>query len=226
MEGAEAFTGRARDYAGARPGYPDAAIAYVRGLAPPDAVFADIGAGTGKFTEPLARYGHTVYAVEPNADMRGQLIITLSPYANARIYAGTAEDTGLPGRCADVVVSAQALPRFDIALYRAECQRIGRPGFILATLYNYERGAEKNGRYDEPVNALYRNPIFREFDNPVFFTRETWRKYFASMSGVPLKSDAGYEAYARDLDERFNRESVNGILRYDLVTKVYSERME
>ena len=226
MEGVEALTGRARDYAEARPGYPDAAVEYIRGLAPPDAAFADIGAGTGKFTAPLARYGHTVYAVEPNADMRVQLAVTLSPYANAKIRAGSAEATGLPGRCADIIVSAQALPRFDIGLYRAECGRIGRPGFILVTLFNYERVLEKNGRYDEPLNALYRNPTVREFDNPAFFTRETWHKYFASMEGVPLKSEAGYEAYARELDERFGRGAVSGVLRHDLVTRVYSEKME
>ncbi|MDR0294063.1 MAG: hypothetical protein LBH95_07930 [Oscillospiraceae bacterium] len=44
------FTGKAQAYASARPGYPDKAMAYIRSLCPPGAVFADIGAGTGKFT--------------------------------------------------------------------------------------------------------------------------------------------------------------------------------
>ena len=47
----EAFTGRAQAYMKARPSYPDEAMEYIYGLAPMGAVFADIGAGTGKFTK-------------------------------------------------------------------------------------------------------------------------------------------------------------------------------
>ena len=72
------FTGKAQAYAYARPGYPNDAVDYIKTLAPAGAVFADIGAGTGKFTELLARQGHIIYAVEPNADMREQLAVTLA----------------------------------------------------------------------------------------------------------------------------------------------------
>jgi len=45
----EMFTGKAEVYAKARPGYPNAAIDYIVGLVPSDAVFADVSAGSGKY---------------------------------------------------------------------------------------------------------------------------------------------------------------------------------
>lgn len=80
----ENFTGKAEAYAID----PKSAIEYICSLVPQDAVLADIGAGTGKFTVTLAERGYSVYAVEPNADMRRQLAITLAPYTNVSIMEG------------------------------------------------------------------------------------------------------------------------------------------
>ena len=91
----EVFTGKARAYANARPSYPDDAIRYIHEIIPKGAVIAEIGAGTGKFTELLARYGYEIYAVEPNEDMRKQLAVTLALLPNAKIISGTAEATTL-----------------------------------------------------------------------------------------------------------------------------------
>jgi 16S rRNA A1518/A1519 N6-dimethyltransferase RsmA/KsgA/DIM1 with predicted DNA glycosylase/AP lyase activity len=105
----EGFTGKAKAYAAARPGYPDEAINYICSLVPANAVFADIGAGTGKFTELIAQCGFEIYAVEPNADMREQLVVTLAQFPNAEIIIGTAEKSTLPDRSVDVITCAQAL---------------------------------------------------------------------------------------------------------------------
>ena len=43
--------------------------------------------------------------------------------------------------------------------------------------------------------------------------------------GVPLKGEAGYEAWTAELNERFDRDSVDGVLRENLMTYVYSERL-
>ena len=220
----EAFTGRAEAYTQARPGYPDEAMKYIHDLAPLDAVFADIGAGTGKFTELLARCGNEIFAVEPNADMRKQLAITLASFPNTKIVDGTAEATTLPNNSIDVITCAQTLNRVDIEAFQVECRRIGKSNPIVVTLFNDDPG-EDNPRYKKSTGAFYKNPVVREFPNPVFFTREKWLLYFASMEGVPLESDASYESYTAELNNRFDRDSVDGILRFDLVTKVYSERI-
>ena len=223
----EQFTGRAQAYVKARPGYPDEAIEYIYNLSPQGAVFADIGAGTGKFTELLARYGNEIFAVEPNADMREQLVITLAPFPNTKIFDGTGEATNLPDKSVDVIISAQALSKFDGEVFRIECLRIGKTDPIVISLWNGEQGDERLGNYEKPLKALYKNPTVRYFPNTVYFTRDKWLLYHASMAGVPMtESDAHYKEYTAKLNATFDRESVDGILRHDLITKVYSERLE
>lgn len=56
------------------------------------------GDGTGKLTKELAKRGYTIYAVEPNEDMRIQLAITLEAYTNAKILESPAENTTLPDK--------------------------------------------------------------------------------------------------------------------------------
>ena len=218
-----AFTGRAEAYANARPGYPDEAMEYIRTLVPPNAVFADIGVGTGILTALIARCGYEIFAVEPNADMLEQLKITLAPFAKTKIVDGAAEATNLPNNCIDVITNAQALRRFDIDMFRAECLRIGKPNLIVVTIFN--GGAEADTNYEKAAGALYRNPDVRKFPNPLYFTRDKWHLYYASMEDVPLKGDAGYEAWTVELNEKFDRDSVDGVLREEKMTYVYSERI-
>ena len=46
------------------------------------------------------------------------------------------------------------------------------------------------------------------------------------MAGVPMtESDVHYKEYTAELNATFDRESVDGVLRHDLITKVYSERL-
>ncbi|MCL1793923.1 MAG: methyltransferase domain-containing protein [Oscillospiraceae bacterium] len=222
----EAFTGRAEAYVKARPGYSDEAMDYIRKLAPPGAVFADIGAGTGIFTALLARYGCEIFAVEPNADMREQLIVTLAPFPKVKIVDGTAEVTTLADHRVDVIANAQALNRFDLDKFKIECLRIGKLAPLVISVYNANEKTGKNSpRYKKSTEAFYKNPAVREFPNPLFFTRDKWLLYYLSMEGVPQKGDAGYGAYTAELNETFDRDAINGVLRLNQVTVVYSERI-
>jgi len=133
------FTGLARDYARFRPGYAPqvatAILAYVgRDLASIDA--ADIGAGTGIWTSMLAACGlHSVVAVEPNDDMRGQGI-EFSRGKNIIWYKGSAEATGLPAGSADLVSMASSLHWADFDKACDEFHRILRPAGAFAALWN------------------------------------------------------------------------------------------
>ena len=83
----EVFSGRAENYAAARSGYPRELFAWLMESArlAPGAVAADVGAGTGKFTESLLDCGLAVHAVDPNAQMLEQ--------AMARLLAHTRTST-------------------------------------------------------------------------------------------------------------------------------------
>ncbi|MCL2665461.1 MAG: class I SAM-dependent methyltransferase [Defluviitaleaceae bacterium] len=223
----EAFTGRAKAYVNARPGYSDEAVEYICSFAPAWAVFADIGAGTGKFTDLIARYGYEIFAVEPNADMREQLIVTLAQYPKVKIVDGTAEATSLADHSVDVITNAQALNRFDLDKFKMECLRIGKPNPLVISVYNADEKTGINSpRYKKSTGAFYKTPDVREFLNPLFFTRDKWLLYHLSMSGVPLKGDAGHDAYTAELNETFDRDNADGILQLNQVTVVYSERID
>ncbi|MDR1329769.1 MAG: class I SAM-dependent methyltransferase [Oscillospiraceae bacterium] len=221
----EIFTGKAEAYASARPGYPEDAIDYICSLAAPDAVFIDVGAGTGKFTLPLAERGYSVFAVEPNADMREKLSETLSARPNAKIINGSAEATTLPGACADIITCAQALHWLDPDAFRAECRRIGKPGGLVVAVYNVSPGGNSGSHSEQATAAFFTDPATREFPNPISYTRESWLQYMTSHSHDPRPSDPVYAAHIAEANAVFDRESVNGLLRRDVVTKVYSERI-
>lgn len=132
------FDGRAQDYAAGRPGYPDALMdaLYARLAPPQDCVFADIGAGTGKFSSLLLARGSTVYAVEPNADMRLEAQRALGSQARFHCVPGSAENTLLPDAIAHCITAVQAFHWFDAQAFRRECQRIARPGAPTALIWN------------------------------------------------------------------------------------------
>ncbi|MCL1845717.1 MAG: class I SAM-dependent methyltransferase [Defluviitaleaceae bacterium] len=225
----ELFTGKAEAYAAARPSYPAATVQYVLGLAPPRAIFADIGAGTGKFTELLARHGASqgaeIFAVEPNADMVAQLAVTCASLPNVNIVAAPAEATTLPDSSVDVIIAAQAMHWFDPDAFLAECRRIGKPGAVLVAVYNVTPGGTSPGYSKSSDEIFFKNPTLREFPNPIFYTREKWLAYMTSHSNDPLPSDPEYDAHIAEVNEQFEREAVDGLLCREVVTKIYHEKI-
>lgn len=222
----ENFTGKAEAYAKGRPGYPKAAIEAIFSLAPSGTVFADIGAGTGKFTVKLAEHGYSVFAVEPNADMRRQLAITLAPFQNVKIMDGISEATTLPDHSVDIITVAHALHWFNLKAFRSECRRVVRPGGLVIVIYNHEPGREMTDSYKQTVDEFFTNPTTWEFPNRMEYTRDNWLAYIASQDDSPLPTDPGYDAHIAAINAVFDRDSVDGLLHLDRVTKIYSERIE
>ncbi|WP_335975579.1 MULTISPECIES: class I SAM-dependent methyltransferase [Streptomycetaceae] len=122
-------------YERSRPSYPLAALADLADALPLERgrTVVDLGAGTGKFTRLLALTGAEVLAVEPVAEMRERLAELLPGVA---VSAGTAEDTGLRGGCADAVVAAQSWHWFEADRALAEVERLLRPGGALVLVWN------------------------------------------------------------------------------------------
>jgi SAM-dependent methyltransferase len=103
-------------YVGARPG-----------------LVVDLGSGTGLSTRWAAGWAAEVIGVEPNADMR-ERAAAVTTTGNVRYVDGWSSATGLPDRCADVVLAVQALHWMDPTATFAEVARLLRPGGVFAAL--------------------------------------------------------------------------------------------
>lgn len=137
------FVGEGGAYDSVRPAYPDEAVAALidaarrgRGANAPgrDGPLraADIGAGTGKMSELLARAGLLVDAVEPSEAMRAQA----SSVEGVTWHEGVAEGTGLSNGTYDIVVFAQSWHWMDPERAGLEAARILAPGGVLAIVWN------------------------------------------------------------------------------------------
>src|SRR6202167_5557871 len=133
------FTGLAGDYAKCRPGYAPQVATAILGLLGRDTArvdAADVGAGTGIWTRILATRGlHSVVAVEPNDDMRGQGIET-SRETGVAWRKGSAEATGLPDGSVNLVTMASSFHWADFDKACDEFHRILRPHGIFVALWN------------------------------------------------------------------------------------------
>lgn len=222
----ENFTGKAEYYAKGRPGYPKEAIEKIFQLVPSEAVFADIGAGTGKLTIKIAEHGYSVFAVEPNTDMRKQLDITLKPFEKSNIIDGTAESTTLLDNSVDIITIAHALHWFNIDEFKIECRRILKPGGLIIVIYNHLPDGDGNDIYKQTVDKFFTNSTMWEFANPITYTLENWIDYIASQDNNPLPGESGYEEHIAEIISGFQSNSSDGLLQCDRVTRIYSGRIE
>ena len=128
------FSDRVSDYTRYRPGYPVESIDWIYDNVPlsSNSTIADIGSGTGIFTEALVSKACSVVAVEPNEAMRLESDRRLSTYPNYTSIDGTAEHTKLDSNSIDLVTAAQAFHWFDLEKTKIEFERIlGVNGKVL-----------------------------------------------------------------------------------------------
>ena len=127
------FSDRVENYVRYRPGYPTEVIDLLRsqcGLRP-EHVVADIASGTGFFTRLLLENGNSVFAVEPNAEMRETGEHVLEGYDRLVSVAGTAEETTLSSNSVDFVTAAQAAHWFDLGTHARGISTHPAPGRLV-----------------------------------------------------------------------------------------------
>jgi SAM-dependent methyltransferase len=145
----ERFSSRVENYVKYRPSYPPEVMELLQnecGLAP-SSIVADIGSGTGILTKLLLATGATVFAIEPNRQMRSAAEGLLNGHTNFRSVNGTAEATTLPNASIDLIVAGQAFHWFDPQAARQEFSRISKPLQRVALLWN-ERPLEATAFLD------------------------------------------------------------------------------
>ncbi len=244
------FSDRAGYYVKSRPGYPSQIVPWLAetcGLIPAWAV-ADIGSGTGIFTRLLLDHGNTVYAVEPNAEMRAAAEGLLSGRPGFISVAGTAEATTLAYRSVQMAVSAQAFHWFDRRKARVEFERILCPGGPVALIWNrrvaetpFQRAYEDLLKefsteyqfvgYDNispaDLNDFFSPGEFRtaEFDNFQDLDFEGLRGRLMSASYIPPESAPSYPPMIEKLTEIFRDTNDRGLVRLQYQTQVFLGRL-
>lgn len=240
------FLGRAENYDRYRPSYPDALYDYLRDRVPLESgdYVADVAAGTGIFTEKLARWGQPVYVVEPNEHMMAMAKHRLADQPNCSFFDGVAEATGLPARSAGLILAAQSFHWFDPISTKAEFLRIGKEGAYVGIVWNKRRTDSPFGSgYEEILRRYGRNypdvshstigkaeidaffapsiPEYSAFPHTDCITYETARGRLASYSFMPEPSSSAFADVEAALQKLFDANQMGGIVSLTYDTRLY-----
>ena len=200
------------------------------------------------FTRLLLDHGNSVYAVEPNAEMREMGAQLLAGYSKLISVAGTAEKTTLDSASVDLVTAAQAAHWFDLRRTRAEFTRILKPGGWRVLIWNerlidttpflrdYEQVLLTYGTDYKEVRHERTTAIIHEFFEPapcqerVFSVRQQFdyegtAGRLLSSSYAPLAGHPSYEPMMRELERIFGAHAEDGMVEFEYRTRVYYGRL-
>ena len=240
------FSDRVENYIRYRPGYPPQVVETLRrecGLTATH-VIADVASGTGIWTKMLLENGNSVYAVEPNADMREAAERLLAGFPRFTSLNGKAEATSLADASVDFVTAAQAAHWFDREQARREFSRILKPSGWLVLLWNeretdstpflreYEQllltyGTDyqeiRHERTTDAVNEFYDPAPYQErvFAMRQEFDYEGMEGRLLSSSYAPGPGHPKHEPMLRELRRIFDEHAESGRVAFDYKTRVY-----
>ncbi len=247
----ENFTGKADGYAKYRPTYPNSVYEYILndcGL-PKKPIFADVGAGTGKFSLPLIKAGHTVYCVEPNSDMKQLLDENTKDFRNCINVSATAENTTLADNSVDCITVAQAFHWFDRQAFKTECKRILKAEGKIFLVWNSRVEdelltalGEINKKYCPKfkgfIGGIHKNDtsqfddFFAEpcslvcFDNDLYYeSADAFVGRCLSSSSALTENDKAYDEYVRELKKLYAKFENRGRVNMRNRVEVYSGKV-
>lgn len=244
MNNTAKFNGKGDIYAKARPKYAIELFDYIKNTLqiPKGSVFADIGSGTGIFSEQLLGSGYRVYAVEPNADMRKKAEKKLAGYRDFVSVDGTDSNSAILDQSADCITAAQAFHWFDAEGFKKECRRILKPDGKVIIVYNTRdesagcnralanlhrrycpdfQGFSK-GMNDEKCRAFFENrcDVFRA-DNSQAYDRQGYIDRILSSSYSLREGDDGFAEYIAEINRLFDAFSSDSKMIVPMHTVAY-----
>ena len=245
------FSDRVDRYIKYRPGYPDEIYAYLQTEAglKPGAEIADLGSGTGLLSKLFLANRHTVYGIEPNADMRAAGEKFLKGEEKFISLNGQAEKIPLSKQSVDFVIAGQAFHWFDPHKSKIEVKRILRPGGQVALIWNSWEGKlspflegyeELLINFGTDYNKVNRNTNsensildffgssqtrYAEFSNVQHFDFDGLQGRLLSSSYAPLEDHPNYRAMIDKLLSLYEHHVQDGKVRFDYRTTVYHAEM-
>jgi ubiquinone/menaquinone biosynthesis C-methylase UbiE len=240
------FSDRVENYVRYRPGYPAEVLDLLRvecGLRPSHVV-ADVASGTGLFTRLLLENGNSVFAVEPNAEMREMGVHELESYDQLVSIAGTAEETTLGSASVDFVTAAQAAHWFALPRARAEFARILKPGGWCMLIWNERRTSStpflreyehlllnyatdyKEVRHERTTAIIHEffapaSHQERVFDLRQQFDYEGTAGRLLSSSYAPLEGHPSHAPMMKELQRIFRAHATGNVVEFEYNTRVY-----
>lgn len=252
MEPKKRFSSRVDNYSKFRPSYPEVIISFLESekVLYKDSIIADIGSGTGILSELFLKNGNFVFGIEPNIDMRNRAEIILKGYQNFHSIDGSAECTNMEENSINIITVGQAFHWFDQVKARKEFKRILKPeGYVVIIWNNRKRFGSKFLEQYEDLLLTYGTDYkkisniqidFEQFygigKNSEGFIREVFDNYqFLDYSGLkgrllstsyaPLDDHPKYNNMITDLEQIFNKNNQNGLIRFDYETEVNYGRL-
>ncbi|MDB6074436.1 MAG: Methyltransferase [Verrucomicrobiaceae bacterium] len=247
---ANRFSDRVENYIRYRPSYPTEAVDLLcleAGLQPGSTV-VDLGSGTGILSALFLPRQIAVHAVEPGPEMREAAERLLGSDPHFVSHSGTADNTGLPDHCADLITAAQAFHWFDRVAARQEFDRIIKPGAIAALIWNERRVTstpflseyeaflnthatdykEVNHSHiqEEAIAAFFAPlPVHHEsFENRQIFDYAGLEGRLMSSSYAPAEGHPKHAPMIAALHELFDRHAVDGRVSFDYDCQVWWAR--
>ncbi len=243
----ERFSDRVSDYVRARPSYPEHVISLLEekcGL-DSDSFVADIGCGTGMFTQQLLTIGCLVVGIEPNELMLQAAIDNLCDHEQFLAVDGSGESTGLADHCVDLITVAQAFHWLNPSDARKEFHRILKPKGWVALVWNERKSsgsqflegyemvlkdfapeyAQVNHRNNSADDILgwFQNSGARvySFENNQLIDLNGLLGRAFSSSYVPAAGTMGRGLIEQELTNLFIRTNENGLVSFEYETKVF-----
>ena len=239
------FSSRVENYVKYRPDYPISIMNFLKNSLSlkSNNIIADVGSGTGILSEMLLKNDNTVYAVEPNKEMREAAEKLLNRYIKFKSVNATAESTGLESKSIDLITSAQAFHWFNQEKAKIEFKRILKDAGWVVLIWNsrvvdsdefmieYEKFLLKfSTDYSKVNHKNISKDIFEKFFKKCYelnfphtqsFDFEGLKGRLLSSSYAPDENSPGYVPMIQNLKELFQEHQINGVVEFNYTTEVY-----
>jgi len=199
-------------------------------------------------TEILLPYCRTVYAVEPNTNMRIAAEQQFGGNPKFVSIHGSAEETTLPSNSIDLIISAQAFHWFDRPSSKREFQRILKLDGWVVLVWNTrviggdafhieleeflrretpEYGKIHHKNIDITTLAEFfsqKSIMFKELPNQQILDWDGMKGRFLSASYIPAPGQPDHEFIVDGLKKIFLKHQSSGTVTLKYVTEMYASR--